>query len=536
MRGRPIIIALGFGLTAVAGFWLARSAAPEMTANKGNTSPAKQVQSVFDRDEPAPEFRRGERKVVFKSDDEAMEQGALVGQRALLFKDREALEAFLKRAADRNIKIMGRIDALNALRVGFLNYDDLADLLDGSEELAMIFPVELPESGSVGAQAGAVPIGARLLEMLGITMDNSDWGKGVKIAILDTGVSRHSAFSGDIFSLGYGTTAAAEGDVNGHGTAVASMILGDSSLLPGVAPGSTILSIQIADANGSATSMDLAQGIIAAADGGAAIINISMGSLGDSALVRSAIAYARERGILIVAATGNNGSQQISYPAGNSGVLAIGAVDGTATHLAFSNSGDSVALAAPGFAINAAWVDDGAVAVSGTSFSAPIISGLIAGTMTNNSTGKTLTAAQAYQLIVDNSNEAAAPGYDNQTGNGVPNMTRVMNSGKKGIYDAALASNWITSDTSGTKLQVVVENRGTETLINTSVQVTGSAGNSAYNITTLPVGAIQVFNVPFTASGPTVSVNSSVRLSGGQKDANRNNDSRAETLTIQPGN
>jgi len=524
MRFRWMLLVAGFLVAMVAGFWIARSAVPEKEAGK-IARVAETFKAPHETPDPEPWFKRGERAAVFKTDNEAQEAGALVGQRGLVFKDRASLEAFLKRAGNKVI-IMGRLEALNILRVGFLNYQDLADLLDGSEQLAMIFPANVPENEYVAAQPGAVAMGNSLLNWLGITGDNSSWGAGVTIAVLDTGVSPHSAFGGKISVLG------AAGDVNGHGTAVASMILGNTDLLPGVAPGSSILSIQVADAAGYSDSFKIAEGILAAVDAGVDIINISMGSSGDSAVLRAAIQKAIEAGVMIVAPTGNSGLNQVFYPAANEGVVAIGAVDRNGAAMAFSNYGDAVAVAAPGYGLNSAWVDDGAVSVSGTSFSSPIIAGLIAATMTES--GGALTANQAWQQILNNLNEAGAPGVDPYVGGGLPDMSRVLASGTKGIYDAAVASQWVSTVEGNTQLQVTVQNRGTETLVNTNLQVNSPAGTNYFNATTLTPGAIQTFTVPLSNPSESMRFESSVSISNGQSDSKPANNRRVETYTTTP--
>lgn len=524
MRFRWMLLAMGFLVAMLAGFWIARSAVPEKEARKA-TKVAEAYKAPYETPAPEPWFKRGERAAVFKADDEAQEAGALVGQRGLIFKDREALEAFLKRAGNKVI-IMGRLEALNILRVGFLNYQDLADLLDGSEQLAMIFPANVPENEIVSAQPGAVAMGNSLLSWLGITGDNSSWGTGVTIAVLDTGVSQHSAFGGKVSALG------ASGDVNGHGTAVASMILGSTDLLPGVAPGSSVLSIQVADAAGYSDSFKIAEGILAAMDAGVDIINISMGSSGDSAVLRAAIQKAIDAGVMIFAPTGNSGLNYVFYPAANEGVVAIGAVDRNGSALAFSNYGDAVAVAAPGYGLNSAWVEDGAVSVSGTSFSSPIIAGLIAATMTES--GGKLSANQAWQLVQNNLNEAGAPGKDPSLGGGLPDMSRVLAAGTKGIYDAAVASQWVSTVQGDTQLQVTVQNRGTETLVNTGLQVTSPAGTNYFNATTLAPGAIQTFTVPLSNPGESMRLESTVSISNGQTDAKPANNRRVETYTNPP--
>ncbi|MBK1883600.1 S8 family serine peptidase [Luteolibacter pohnpeiensis] len=533
MRLRNSLIFSGLALALLGGYFVAKSADTKLPKKKRDVADQNvRVRKATNWVDPAANYKTEERTEAFRSDDEAMEQGALVGQRALTFKDKESMEEFLKRASGHGLLVMGRIDALFTLRIGFLNYQNLQDALDGSEELSMIFPVTYPEDGAVAAQAGAVPFGAQLLSWLGINTDNSNWGAGVKIAILDTGVSQHPSFATQVIPTAFGDQPAIAGDVNGHGTAVASMIAGTDSRIPGVAPAATILSVAIADANGSSDSYTLAQGIIAAVDAGVNLINISMGSTGDSGVVRNAVAYAEQMGVLIVAAAGNNGSDSLSYPSANDGVISVGAVDANESHLAFSNSGDTLALSAPGYGINAAWTDGKAMSVSGTSFSSPIVTGLIAATMTSGTTA--MTATQAYQTLIANVNEAGAPGYDAQIGAGIPNMGRVLNAGTPGIYDAAVASNWISSSANGTpQLQVTIQNRGTETLINTGLSVTSVGAPTNYTVTTLAPGAIQTFNLPIYGSTGTLRVDSTVNLSGGVTDVNRGNDRRLETLSVQ---
>lgn len=524
MRWRPLIFVTGFLLTAVGGYLVARTAIPPkknvQAVENGKSSRPRLPHEMIN---PDPDFRKGTRP-AFQADREAQEAGALVGQRTLVFANRAAMEAFIARAAGK-VNVMGRLDRLSALRIGFLNYDDLAALLDGSEEIGLIFSATFPESESVAAQPGAVPMGNGLLEWLGITGDHSSWGQGVRIAVLDTGVSAHPAFGGQVIPIG------AAGDPNGHGTAVASMILGNTSLLPGVAPGSTVISLQVADENGYSDSFRIAEGILAAMDAGAVIINISLGSTGDSALLRSVVAMAREAGVLIVAPTGNSGSGQVLMPAAYEGVIGVGAVDKAGKVLAFSNTGVGIDLVAPGYGLNAAWTGDGAAAVSGTSFSGPIVAGMIAGVMQQMK----VTNLQAWDIILRNLDETGQPGYDLSAGNGSPNFARALASGTAGIYDAAFASYWVDPSRPD-QMQVTIQNRGTEPLVNTAVTVKGPGGTSYFNATSLKVGAIQTFSVPIGRNqGGSANFETTVTISGGQQDARPGNNIRVETHTPSPG-
>ena len=531
MRRGHLILILGFVVTAMLGYWLAGTAVPVQTARKAVPEAQAGPRRTMITDESTPKFRRGERLPASRRDDAAAEVGALQGQRIVVFKNQAALENFLKRAGDK-IRLMGRLDALNALRIGFSDPDDLAWLLDGESEASLVFPVDIPNPGEGTAQAGAVALGDGLLDWLGITGDNSTWGSGVRIAVLDTGVVSSSAFGSKISWINLVVLPADLSKQNGHGTAVASMIIGQNSLAPGVAPGAEIISIRIADDFGQSDSFLLAKGIVAAVDAGARLINISMGSLGDSALVRNAIEYARAAGSLIVAAAGNNGIDRVSYPAANDGVIAVGAVDALGNHLDFSNTGSEIVVSAPGYGVNAAWTGDQAARVSGTSFSAPIVLGVIAAVKSWPGNEK-LSMQQAADVAFSYLNDGGEAGVDAALGAGMVDLGRVLNGKTPGIYDAALASQRILAPSAGYPyghVEVLVQNRGTETLINTAVRISTPGGVVDSNITALAVGAVQVVRVPVSQqAAASIRFESKVSLSGGRTDAKPSNDWRVET-------
>jgi hypothetical protein len=530
MRRRHIYIALGFAVTAWLGYQLAHTAAPDEQVKQVASGPQAGPRRTVISNEPAPRFRRGERESSYRRDDEAAEVGALSGQRVLVFSDRDALEDFLKRAGD-GIRVMGRLDKLNALRVAFLDHDDLASLLDGNEEESLVFPVDVPAPGDAAAQPGAVALNDGLLEWLGITQDNAAWGEGVRVAVLDTGVTNSPAFLSSILSINLVDLPGNAADQNGHGTAVASMIIGQNALTPGVAPGSSIISVRIANDLGQSDSFMLAQGIVSAVDAGANLINISLGSFGDSALVRNAIKYALDSGALIIAASGNNGVDQVSYPAANPGVIAVGAVDALGNHLEFSNSGNQLAISAPGFGVNAAWTNDQAASVSGTSFSSPIVTGALAALMSRPG-AKKLTSAQAWSLLSRYLNDSGDAGPDAAVGAGMPDLGRALAGTTRGIYDAAVASQRILPPSPGNpngQIEVLVQNRGTETLINTRVQITTSAGVVKSNITTLPANGVKTIRIPISGKiADGLQYGSQVTLTGGMKDSKPSNDKRVE--------
>ena len=535
MKLRHLLILAGFLLCVLCGYWLAGTAAPKAQPQAGKQPPVGQPRSsVSAADEPLPKFRRGERPPQQVGDREAELLGALSGQRVLMFADREAMERFLAKLSS-GVQLLGRIDTLHALRVGFDDPLDLAALLDGSEELSFIFPVYTPPLPEGSVQAGAMPLGGALHEWLGITSDNSEWGRGVRIAVLDTGVADHSAFHGKITAIDLLPPSADSAARNGHGTAVASMVIGGDPLTPGVAPAADLLAVRVADDSGRSDSFLIAQGIMAAVDAGAQLINISLAGAGDSALLTQAVAYAKERGALVFAATGNNGIDQVLYPAGTRGVIAVGAVDAAGNPLDFSNQGDEVAVAAPGYGIQAAWPGDQAVMVSGTSFSTPIVVAAVAAVMTEAGNIR-LTPAQAWNLLQTYLNDGGAAGKDPQLGAGMPDLGRVLAAGTPGIRDAALASQRILPPDSANpngQVEVLVQNRGTESLLNTGVKIVADGITSRHNITMLSPNAVATVRVPVlrtpASGGAALKVQSEVSLSAGQTDAKPSNDRRNES-------
>jgi hypothetical protein len=437
-------------------------------------------------------------------------------ERLVRFSTDEAYQRFLAGLDGSGLRLLGQLDRFRTLRIG---YDDLADLeglLGDDDKSYGNYAVWTPIPPDVKTQPGAQGFGNSTLQWLGITGDTSGWGSGVKVAILDTGVTAHTALPEGIreIDLLRGDEAVT---VNGHGTAVASLIVGNHGESQGIAPAAELLSIRIGDENGSSNSFLLAEGIVTAVDEGAQLINISMGSEGDSALVRDAVAYAAENGVLIIASSGNDGLDSPSFPAGYESVVAVGAVDRGSDYLNFSNEGS--ALDAPGYSLNAAWTDERFILFTGTSASAPIVSGAVIATMSEMG----LPAAQAYELVVANLNEAGAPGNDPFYGEGILNVGRVMNSEVAGIYDAAAASNYFqlgTADDPTSRVLVTVENRGTELLTNTQVDITVPDGTYPQTIPSLAPGQIRTIALPLNILTTTESflIQTTVNVTGSASD------------------
>ena len=187
-------------------------------------------------------------------------------------------------------------------------------------------------------------------------------GKGAVVAVVDTGVAyenfRNFKQAPDLqetrFVPGYNFVANTShaNDDQGHGTHVAGTIAQstDNGIgAAGIAYNSAIMPVKVLDRDGSGTYSDIADGIVFAAQKGAKIINLSLGGPYPSETLRQALAYAKNKGVLIVAASGNDGGSTVSYPAAyDDYVLAIGATRFDKNVTAYSNRGASLDLVAPG--------------------------------------------------------------------------------------------------------------------------------------------------------------------------------------------
>jgi type VII secretion-associated serine protease mycosin len=194
-------------------------------------------------------------------------------------------------------------------------------------------------------------------------------GKGVKVAVIDSGVNPGTpSLMGQVLTdevpqaVAYGATK----DYSGHGTTMAELIAGTGAGdgLKGLAPGAKIVPYRIAyddltDKAERKKTANSAQAIRAAADSDAKIINMSFGGPGGTSEEEAAIKYAQSKGKLMFAAVGNEGEKKdlIDYPAAYPYVVGIAASDENGTVAKFSERGNYVDLASPGLDVPS-WCDE----------------------------------------------------------------------------------------------------------------------------------------------------------------------------------
>ncbi|MEN9226471.1 MAG: S8 family serine peptidase [Thermostichus sp. HHBFW_bins_43] len=178
-------------------------------------------------------------------------------------------------------------------------------------------------------------------------------GEGVTVAVVDTGVTRVSDLAQTEFVKGYDFVDDDENpeDLQGHGTHVAGTIAQSTNNaygVAGIAFKAKIMPVRVLDANGFGSLSDVVEGIRYAADHGATIINLSLGSRASAQLMQEAVTYAHSKGVTVIAAAGNENSNQVSYPARYEHVIAVSATGPNGEKAPYSNYGVGVDISAPG--------------------------------------------------------------------------------------------------------------------------------------------------------------------------------------------
>lgn len=467
---------------------------------------------------------------------------ALPGEYTVSFSDPGSMAAFIEEAEASGLRILGSIPELGVVRVQG-SASGLSALLKEGMEVGLNYRMDAPvlPDPALWEELNLAAFNGGVLGFLGVpaTEERLSWGTGTTIAILDTGWTDHAAFGDKTVRELDLVGGPREGDYAAHGTAVAGLIGSTNPFAPGVAPGSDLLAVRVLDAEGKGDSFTLASGIIAAVDNGADIINMSLGGYGNSKVLQEAVAYASERGILLVAASGNDGAASLTYPAAYAGVIGVTAVDAGGNRTPFSNYGPGVDVAAPGYQIHALWENDEFVYFDGTSASSPLVAGMASRVLESGHA----TRPEDIQLFIrDTANETGLPGFDPQYGAGILNAERIEASGQPGIYDMALADLYpaVEESDGGTfPLYVTLENRGTEYIPESSVEITVNGTPYFYRFSGLNEGAVESIQIPVSEtaleSGERYDVSARVVLPATYEDTRPDNDGGDITLQKVPG-
>ncbi|MEC1659604.1 S8 family serine peptidase [Bacillus mojavensis] len=243
-------------------------------------------------------------------------------------------------------------------------------------------------------------------------------GKNVKIAVIDSGISPHDdlSISGGYSAVSYTSSYK---DDNGHGTHVAGIIGAKHNGygIDGVAPEAQIYAVKALDQNGSGDLQGLLKGIDWSIANGMEIVNMSLGTSSDSQILHDAMDKAYEKGVLLVAASGNDGNgKPVNYPAAYSSVVAVSATDQHNQLAAFSTTGNEVEFSAPGTDITSTYLHQYYATGSGTSQATPHAAAMFA-LLKQRDPGN--TNVQLRALMQKNSVDLGITGRDQQYGYGL---------------------------------------------------------------------------------------------------------------------
>ncbi|MGD2073114.1 MAG: S8 family serine peptidase, partial [Candidatus Thorarchaeota archaeon] len=258
-------------------------------------------------------------------------------------------------------------------------------------------------------------------------------GTGVKVAILDTGIDYTHPDLDDVYAGGYDFVSNDNDprDGCGHGTHCAGIVAAEDNGqgVIGVAPKTSIYAVRVLDDWGSGYDSDIIAGIDWAIDNGMNIISMSLGGGSYSQTFDDAINRAYDSGLVVVAASGNDGTGTISYPAKYDNAIAVGAIDQNHNLASFSNWGAEQEVVAPGVDIYSTmptyqvtlnyWFMGGYSRdydqMSGTSMACPMVAGTVALMYNAN---PSLTPTEVRTILYDTSTDLGASGWDQYFGYG----------------------------------------------------------------------------------------------------------------------
>jgi len=453
-------------------------------------------------------------------DRQSVPANAFLGERVLTFPDADSYEAYLAGLARLELAPITQIDSLRSVRVSRdtlakLNPDDFGAKSDFSYRVQAPLP---PVETNPELLNALRPYALSAYSIAGGAVEGQ--GQGIVVAIVDSGIEEHALLD---------ATAITEMDFTGdghqqasHGTAVASIVAGRQ----GVAPQAELLSVRVLDKNGEGSGFDLAAAIIESVDFGAQIINMSLGVYEDIPVLREAVGYAQAKGVVLVAAAGNDGRGVLPYPAAYSGVLAVTAVDATGRQAIFPNRSKQIDVAAPGVGIEVAAEDGGHSFFSGTSAAAPFISGTLATLMSEGVSG-----AQAVEILKQHLNDSGAPGVDPLYGAGVMDWGRLRERGIPELHDIAMASVYMDrrgAPGKSSPMLLTVQNRGTSWLPGATLEFTPETGAvQTFSIGSMQPGEIQTREVYVslpTSSDDVYIFTATASLKDGLVDVHPDND------------
>jgi len=215
-------------------------------------------------------------------------------------------------------------------------------------------------------------------------------------------------------------------DRHGHGTEVAGVIAAKSNNgigVAGIAFGCKLVALRAFDETGLGEDVNIASAIVYAADNGIRVINMSFGDVVISPIMRDVIRYAYDKNVVLVASSGNAGGDDQHYPSNYYGVISVGATTRDDFLTYFTTYGELMDLVAPGESIATTSLGGGYREYSGTSFSAPCVSGVAALILSHN---PTFSNAEVRGILVTSTDDVSGEGWTHRYGAGRLNAYKAL--------------------------------------------------------------------------------------------------------------
>jgi len=291
-------------------------------------------------------------------------------------------------------------------------------------------PMYIPESLQVEDgrslqfwNSQSVPYGIDMVKARDVWEKYNVRGAGVKVCVLDTGIlGSHEDFDASNLSGYSGREAVTpwDRDGNGHGTHVSGTIAAadNDEGVVGVAPDAEIYTVRIFDDRGDFYGSDVVAAAEACRDAGAQIISMSLGGPSYMGAEKRAFDALFDQGILPIAAAGNDGDDDYSFPASYAKVMSVAAVNSNRNHASFSQYNDRVDIAAPGVNVRSTWNNGRYSSISGTSMATPHVSGVAA---LIKAYKPSATPTELYNAMIGTAENPNTSGRDDRYGHGIVN-------------------------------------------------------------------------------------------------------------------
>ncbi|MCH7786812.1 MAG: peptidase S8, partial [Chloroflexi bacterium] len=335
-------------------------------------------------------------------------------------------------------------------RVSFAEPNWLRQVHAAPDDAGYSLKWDLDNDGSLCNDSGCATADADMDWQEAYDLLGGSFSGSAVVAVIDTGIDpNHPDLNGKIVA-GYDFLDDDNDptDTYGHGTHVAGISLAETNNATGTAgvgysPSIKVMPLRVCDQNGCPTSA-IVNAIYHAADNGADVINMSIGGTIKSRAEESAVNYAWSKGLVIVASSGNDGMNKVSYPAKFKKVIAVGSTDWNDVRAPYSNGGKDLDVVAPGgrmdklhdkggiystmptypvYLTTQYGYSQGYDQLQGTSMAGPQVAGLAALLIAQDPSRSNATVRSIIESTTD---DLGASGFDNDYGYGRVNVCKAV--------------------------------------------------------------------------------------------------------------